>query len=106
MNQKMFVGTLIGISLGIIVTFLAYFIYLSCFQSSKWKQETILEVPVAVIDIPQGVEITEEMIQYQSIPRRFLPNNIYLSDEFLVGSVTHDRIPRSSMFFYTAIDVK
>ncbi len=56
------------------------------------KPEDTVMVIVAARDLYQGVTITEEDLYAVEIPPRFLPENVFLSPEHVVGRIPRERI--------------
>ena len=56
------------------------------------KPEDKVMVIVAARDLYQGVTITEEDLYAVEIPPRFLPENVFLSPEHVVGRIPRERI--------------
>lgn len=56
------------------------------------KPEDTVMVIVAARDLYQGVTISEEDLYAVEIPPRFLPENVFLSPEHVVGRIPRERI--------------
>jgi pilus assembly protein CpaB len=59
-------------------------------------EETVLVI-VAARDLYQGIPITEEDLYAVAIPPRFLPEDVFLSPEHVVGRVPRERILANEM---------
>ena len=56
------------------------------------KPEDTVMVIVAARDLYQGVTITEEDLYAVEIPPRYLPENVFLSPEHVVGRIPRERV--------------
>lgn len=65
--------------------------YQSQIAEAKKPEDTVMVI-VAARDLYQGVTITEEDLYAVEIPPRFLPENVFLSPEHVVGRIPRERI--------------
>ena len=60
-------------------------------DEAKKPEDTVMVI-VAARDLYQGVTITEEDLYMVDIPPRYLPENVFLSPEHVVGRIPRERI--------------
>ena len=77
--------------LSIIVLYNLIGSYQSQIAEAKKPEDTVMVI-VAARDLYQGVTITEEDLYAVEIPPRYLPENVFLSPEHVVGRIPRERI--------------
>jgi pilus assembly protein CpaB len=65
--------------------------YQAQIDEAKKPEDTVMVI-VAARDLYQGVTITEEDLYMVDIPPRYLPENVFLSPEHVVGRIPRERI--------------
>lgn len=76
---------------GIIVLYMLINSYQQQIAEAKKPEDTVMVI-VAARDLYQGVTIAEEDLYAVEIPPRFLPENVFLTPEHVLGRIPRERI--------------